>query len=149
MTSWIFQGNPATFRIDDAVRELEKTTWLVKVNHKKMRPGQIVYLWRSAHGGKPAGIIAKSKMVGIVTPMFSPKEVVQYWTDPNADNKREDRVWLEILEKVDENQSMIERDEFLESDILSDSLIIRQPTGTNYALSDIETEIIDDMWDER
>ena len=44
---------------------------------------------------------------------------------------------------------MIERDEFLESDILSDSLIIRQPTGTNYALSDIETEIIDDMWDER
>ena len=39
MTSWIFQGNPGTFRINDAVKNLEKTTWLVKVNQRKMRPG--------------------------------------------------------------------------------------------------------------
>ena len=149
MTSWIFQGNPGTFRINDAVKNLEKTTWLVKVNQRKMRPGDIVYLWRSEHQNNPAGIIAKSKMVGVVTPMFSPPEVVQYWVDPNADNTREDRVWLEILEFCENDESMIERSEFLSSEILSSSLIIRQPNGTNYILSDLEAEIIDDIWASR
>ena len=81
--------------------------------------------------------------------MFSPPEVVQYWVDPNADNTREDRVWLEILEFCENDESMIERSEFLSSEILSSSLIIRQPNGTNYILSDLEAEIIDDIWASR
>ena len=88
MPSWIFQGNPATFRIDDAVRELEKTTWLVKKNGRKMRLGDTVFLWRSEHDGNPAGVIAKSVMVYTVTPMFSPPAVVAYWTDPTMENTR-------------------------------------------------------------
>ena len=89
MSSWIFQGNPATFRINDAVRELEKTTWLVKVHHGKMRPGDTVFLWRSQHNGNPAGVIAKTVMEGVVTPMFSPSEVVPYWADPTMENTRQ------------------------------------------------------------
>ena len=148
MTSWIFQGNPATYRIDDAVRNLKSTTWLVNKNHRKMAPGDTVYLWRSEHQGKPAGIVAKTKMTSIVTPLFSPPEVREFWVDPNADNTRDDRVWLEILEFC-EDENIIERGIFLKSELLSSMQIIRQPNGTNYELTDVEAEIIEDMWNNR
>jgi Protein of unknown function DUF55. len=124
MPSWVFQGNPATFRIDDAVRELEKTTWLVKVNHRKMRMGDVVFLWRSEHNGNPAGVIAKSVMTSVVTPMFSPPEVVAYWTDPFMDNTRQDRVELEILNYCTDEKPMIERNDVLGDDVLCEMLVI-------------------------
>jgi hypothetical protein len=146
MPSWVFQGNPATFRIDDAVRELEKTTWLVKVNHRKMRMGDVVFLWRSEHNGNPAGVIAKSVMASVVTPMFSPPEVVAYWTDPSMDNTRQDRVELEILNYCTDEKSMIERNDVLGDDVLCEMLVIRQPNGTNFELSDTQAEVLESLW---
>ena len=146
MPSWVFQGNPATFRIDDAVRELEKTTWLVKVNHRKMRMGDVVFLWRSEHNGNPAGVIAKSVMTSVVTPMFSPPEVVAYWTDPSMDNTRQDRVELEILNYCTDEKPMIERNDVLGDDVLCEMLVIRQPNGTNFELSDTQAEVLEALW---
>ena len=146
MPSWIFQGNPADFRIDDAVRELEKTTWLVKINHRKMRIGDTVFLWRSAHNGNPAGVVAKSVMKSVIIPMFSPPEVVAYWTDPTVENTREDRVWLEILEYCTDEEPMIQRNEILEDNILCEMLVIRQPNGTNFELSDAQAEVLEELW---
>ena len=146
MPSWIFQGNPATFRIDDAVRELEKTTWLVKKNHRKMRLGDTVFLWRSEHDGNPAGVIAKTVMVYTVTPMFSPPAVVAYWTDPTMENTRVDRVELKILEYSTDEKPMIERKDILENDVLCEMLVIRQPNGTNFELSEIQAEVLESLW---
>ena len=146
MPSWIFQGNPANFRIDDAVRELEKTTWLVKKNHRKMRLGDTVFLWRSEHDGNPAGVIAKTVMVYTVTPMFSPPSVVAYWTDPTMENTRVDRVELKILEYSTDEKPMIERKDLLEDDVLRELLVIRQPNGTNFELSEIQAEVLESLW---
>jgi hypothetical protein len=146
MPSWIFQGKPATFRIDDAVRELEKVTWSVKKNHKKMRLGDTVFLWRSEHDGNPAGVIAKSVMVYTVTPMFSPPSVVAYWTDPTMENTRVDRVELKILEYSTDEKPMIERKDLLEDDVLRELLVIRQPNGTNFELSEIQAEVLESLW---
>ena len=146
MPSWIFQGNPADFRIDDAVRELEKMTWLVKKNHRKMRLGDTVFLWRSEHDGNPAGVIAKSVMVYKVTPMFSPPAVVAYWTDPTMENTRVDRVELKILEYSTDEKPMIERKDLLEDDVLRELLVIRQPNGTNFELSETQAEVLESLW---
>tara|TARA_B100000809_G_C15077610_1_gene508454 strand:+ start:1078 stop:1554 length:477 start_codon:yes stop_codon:yes gene_type:complete len=149
MRSWVFQGRPSTFRIDDAVRELEKLTWLVKKNAGKMRDGDVVFLWRSEHNGNPAGVIAKAVLEGTIIPMFSPPEVVAYWTDPNMDNSREERVWLRILEYHTDESSMIQRNEALDDEILSKMLVIRQPTGTNYELTDMQAEVLGELWAEK
>jgi hypothetical protein len=146
MPSWIFQGKPATFRIDDAVRELEKVTWSVKKNHKKMRLGDTVFLWRSEHDGNPAGVIAKSVIVYTPTPMFSPPEVFAYWTDPTMDNVREDRAELRILEYSTDEKPMIERKDLLEDDVLRELLVIRQPNGTNFELSETQGEVLESLW---
>jgi hypothetical protein len=148
MSTWIFQGNPATFRINDAVKELEWTTWLVKVHHGKMRPRDTVYLWRSAHDGEPAGVIAKTEMQGTVIPMFSPHEIVAYWVDPEIKNSREDRVRLNILERCSETREMITREAILDDEILKTMLVIRQPHGTNFLLSDEHVERLEELWNQ-
>ena len=43
---------------------------------------------------------------------------------------------------------MITRDMCLEDDILKEMLVIRQPNGTNYLLSDNEAEILESIWAE-
>ena len=93
-----------------------------------MRDGDVVFLWRSEHNGNPAGVIAKAVLEGTIIPMFSPPEVMAYWTDPHMDNSREERVWLRILEYHTDESSMIQRNEALDDDILSKMLVIRQPT---------------------
>jgi len=78
--------------------------------------------------------------------MFSPSEVFCYWIDPEVKNIREDRVWLKIIERESEVHTMITRDRCLRDDILKEMLVIRQPTGTNYPLSDNEAEILELIW---
>ena len=108
--------------------------------------GDVVFLWRSEHNGNPAGVIAKSVMTSVVTPMFSPPEVVAYWTDPSMDNTRQDRVELEILNYCTDEKSMIERNDVLGDDVLCEMLVIRQPNGTNFELSDTQSEVLESLW---
>ena len=146
MSSWIFQGRPATFRVDDAIRDLDRITWAVRKYHARMRPGDTVFIWKSKYKNEPAGIVAKTIMDGSWRPMFSPPEVFCYWIDPEVKNIREDRVWLKIIERESEVHTMITRDRCLRDDILKEMLVIRQPTGTNYLLSDNEAEILELIW---
>ena len=108
--------------------------------------GDVVFLWRSEHNGNPAGVIAKSVMTSVVTPMFSPPEVVAYWTDPSMDNTRQDRVELEILNYCTDEKPMIERNDVLGDDVLCEMLVIRQPNGTNFELSDTQAEVLEALW---
>ena len=148
MGSWIFQGNPAEFRINDAIRELDRITWLAKVNLDKMRPGDTVFIWKSIHNNEPAGIVAKAIMETTWMPISSPPDVFSYWVDSKKKNTKAKRVWLDIKEKQSEGHTMITRDMCLEDDILKEMLVIRQPNGTNYLLSDNEAEILESIWAE-
>ena len=66
MTSWIFQGNPKKFRIDEYLRNRQLITWEIRQMHfkDKISTGDEVFIWR-ADGDKTGsgGIVAKGEIL--------------------------------------------------------------------------------------
>ncbi len=62
------------------------------------------------------------------------------------DNTRQYRVWLKILEYCSDEKPMIERKDAQEDGVLREMLVIRQPNGTNFELSDTQAEVLESLW---
>lgn len=149
MASWIFQGRPSTFRVTEAVQQLDRLTWLVKRYAGELAPGDAVWIWRADSSGKPAGIVARGELASTTIPMFSPKETREFWVNPEEDNSRADRVWVSVLEHIHDESEIITRDYLRQLPGLESLLILRQPNGTNFRIDDVEHEVLTDLWSER
>ena len=63
MRTWIFQGNPNKFDIDGYLAVgTSEITWLVRQYSSEIKPGDVVYIWRSSGGSK--GKAAVSSLEG-------------------------------------------------------------------------------------
>jgi hypothetical protein len=146
MGFYIFQGRPSTFRVTDAVKELGRLTWLVKRYAGDYAPGDEVWIWRASSPGKPAGIVGRGVLSSTTIPMFSPKETRDFWVNPDEDNTRQDRVWIDVSECIGDESEVIQRDSLRELAGLESLLILKQPNGTNFRIDEVEHEILTDLW---
>ncbi|MDQ0246141.1 5-methylcytosine-specific restriction protein A [Bacillus fengqiuensis] len=141
--TWIFQGNPLYFRIDDYVQEHDRWLWSLNQEHYKDRiqNGDTVYIWRSDGGQKgTGGIIARGKITA------QPKETEDasdYWI---TEGDTEERESIPVKREQLLMHSPVTRGTLAEHSILQDLLILRMANQTNYLLSPEHGEALDKLW---
>ena len=66
LNTWIFQGNPKIFKVDDYLLENESIWWSIRQAHfvDQIQIGDEVYIWRSDGANKDSGgIVARTVAV--------------------------------------------------------------------------------------
>jgi 5-methylcytosine-specific restriction protein A len=146
--TWIFQGNPSVFDINNYVKNHKYIWWSLRQEHfrDKIQLNDEVFLWRSDGGRKgTGGIIAKCKVAGLPQERADDSSAKDYWyTDDWKDPYL--AVKLEVLD-VRIEDGFISRLSLLEHPILNNLLILRLRQQTNYLLSNEHAVELNKLWD--
>jgi 5-methylcytosine-specific restriction enzyme A len=69
MNTWIFQGNPRVFDIDNYVKNHKYIWWSLRQEYyfEKVQIGDVVFLWRSDGGQRGTGGIPSKGKSGRLT----------------------------------------------------------------------------------
>jgi ElaB/YqjD/DUF883 family membrane-anchored ribosome-binding protein/energy-coupling factor transporter ATP-binding protein EcfA2 len=124
---WLFQGNPAFFDIDRAVRELERLTWTTSRYASRIKAGHRVFLYRT--GGREAAVIALATVESDPAEIPEPESELAYFRDPSDYNASATRVWLRIDRIV---EPPVMRDTLLADRDLRDLANLKFASATNY-----------------
>jgi hypothetical protein len=145
--SWIFQGNPNRFDIDDYLTRYSYIYWSAPTNQKEFDVGHKAFIWRS---GVQAGLVA----VGIIKEKPIPRKDVQIpealgddlWVS-QLDEPTEIKVGIEIEDtRLTEEEGFVSRDTVKLNPILSKNRIISNPVGTVFRLNTEETNELLGLW---
>ena len=146
---WIFQGNPRSFGISEYLSRFPYIYWSCNRHVQDVKAGDRCWLWRA---GADSGLIASGRVVeGPVA-----RSSVRYpdclgselWADPSSDRPEGMRVGIEIDGvRLDREAGMVERSVFTSDELLSESTVVRMPTGTVFKLSVAEVARISSLWD--
>jgi hypothetical protein len=132
MSSWIFQGNPSLFRIDEYLKTAKSIVWSIMQKHflKAISVGDEVYIWRAdGHERGTGGIVARGTITS--TPKSMLDDAPSLWTQPEVPPSKP-RVHISLDEvRLTEVQGMIGRAELGNDSITRDMLILRFPSLTN------------------
>ena len=149
MNAWIFQGNPSIFDVDGYLQVMPGAiTWRVKQNGKEMKVGDTVFIWRSQGADtkeKRSGVIASAEIVSPVSTMLDDPDSHPYWLDASEFDTAQPRVWLK-LDRVANKKEELKRDWLIEDECLRGMLILKQPAGTNFRLTEKEGNRLRKMW---
>lgn len=145
--TWIFQGNPRVFDINNYVKDHKYIWWSLRQGHfiDKIQLNDLVFLWRSDGGNKGSGgILAKCKIVSFPLDRTDDHDARDYWhTDDWTESYL--AVKLEVLE-VKLSEGFISRLSLLENSKLKDLLILRLRQQTNYLLTHEQSNEIEKLW---
>ncbi|MDR6123514.1 5-methylcytosine-specific restriction endonuclease McrA/predicted RNA-binding protein with PUA-like domain [Bacillus sp. SLBN-46] len=142
--TWIFQGNPDDFKIDQYISENNEIWWSLNQQHflDEISKGDIVYIWRS--DGKKrgtGGIIARGIISGEPSLSISPSK---YWIKNPKDNEK---FLIPItIESHLVNVHFIRRAELKEHPQLNDLLILRMANNTNYLVKEEHAKLLHKIW---
>ena len=131
MNTWIFQGNPRDFDINSYISKNKIVSWNIRQARytNQIKINDKVYIWRS-NGRQPGGIVAYGKVI---------KEAYQ--------NEEYDNVDIEIIEyRLTKEDGMLLREDLKKDIITSNLSIIKQPTGTNYQLTQEQSTYLNKLW---
>lgn len=126
---WIFQANPKKFAIGQYLEENlgKSVTWDAKQQQDLMNIGNIVYFWTSGEGGGLTGI-------GHIEKKPSKKDS----PDVEEKNRSIPQVAVIVDNYFTESQTRLNRKMFSKNKFLKDSLLMRNPQGTNFLLKSKE-----------
>ena len=154
MNTWIFQGNPDKFNIDEYLRQSRKIYWSVTVNkyQRELVLGDHVYLWR-AKGSKKAisGVVA----FGIVDEECKPRNEVNdsialyddLWEESHEEAS-EIKAGISIVDlRLSPNEGMLTSDVLKNDPVFSNLQILRSRVGSNFLLSKKHAELIKYFWE--
>jgi 5-methylcytosine-specific restriction enzyme A len=147
MTTWIFQGNPKDFQVDEYLRTRRDIVWAIRQEHliEDISIDDVIYIWRSV-GDNPhsGGIVAKGKIKSLPSTDIS-EDAPELWLEEEPKQFSRVKIYLEDV-RLTGVKGMINRDYILEDPILSNLLIIGNPIMTNYKLTKEHTEKINQWW---
>ncbi|WP_199426914.1 HNH endonuclease [Thermaerobacillus caldiproteolyticus] len=147
MNTWIFQGNPRVFDIDNYVKNHKYIWWSLRQEYyfEKVQIGDVVFLWRSDGGQRgTGGILAKARVVGLPQERTDDESAKDYWRTDDWANPYL-AVKLEVLE-VRLNEGFINRLSLIEHPVLKDLLILRLRQQTNYLLPTEHANELQKLW---
>lgn len=126
MKNWIFQGVPERYDVADPeiVNEGKEETWLVSRYREDMNPGDTVYLWRAGDRTK-RGIYAVGRIE-------KKPEYYEGWG------------WGVKVEYKKRLSNYISAKELKCNPAMKDHLLFKMPIGTNFSLTDDQSEAIED-----
>lgn len=135
MSTWIFQGNPKVFDIDNYVSKGGVISWNVKAkkHQDEIKLDDKIFIWRTEGKDKyRGGIIAYAKVVRTA------------YYDSDEDTMNAD---IEVLEsRLDEESGMLLRTDLKECVKTRFLTILRSPQGTNFYCTDEEGEALLKFW---
>ncbi len=149
MNTWIFQGNPTRFDVDNYLLENEIIWWSIRQAHfaDVIELGDEVFIWRSDGTNKGSGgIVARTRVVDLPQEYMDEEESAAYWYE-DAPTEPYLAVELKVLEVAVEHG--IKRLELQEHDVLSDLLILRLRQKTNYLVDAEHALHLQQLWQER
>jgi len=154
MTSWIFQGNPDRYKIDEYLQKTKDIYWSVKFpkHQKEVAIGDTVYIWRAQGSQKSiSGIIA----TGTVTQECKTIDEIpddpnlgdDLWIDPD-DHGSGVHAGIHITEiRLNPESGMLTSSEMQEDPILSNLKILTSRVGTNFIIPDFQAKKLKELWD--
>ncbi|WP_426355502.1 HNH endonuclease [Exiguobacterium sp. R-39] len=148
VNTWIFQGNPKVFDIDNYVKDNKLIWWsLRQENYKdKVQLQDVVFIWRSNAGKRgTGGILAKTKVVGLPKEKTGDENSKGYWYTNSRSNEKF-VIELEVLQTRLE-ESLISRSEILNHPTLNDLSILKFAQQTNYLLPSEHADDLHELWD--
>ncbi len=154
MKTWIFQGNPDKFGIDEYLLKTKEIYWSVtKPKHQnEISIGDDVYLWR-AKGKHNAisGIVA----FGVVNEECNSREKLQnqlilydnLWSKPfsEASNIKAGVAIKEI--RLTPQDGMLTSEELLKDPVLAKMQILTARVGANFFLNETQSQLVKNYWD--
>ncbi|MGK7378338.1 EVE domain-containing protein [Planococcus sp. 1R117A] len=146
MNTWIFQGNPKSFNVDDYLLENERIWWSIRQQHlaKHIQLNDEVFIWRSDGAIRGSGgVVARAQIISLPQEYTNDDDSLEYWyEDVSGDTYL--AVELKVLEEAVADG--INRTELMEHEHLSDMMILRLKQNTNYLLSEHHSDYLRQMW---
>ncbi|QMT16241.1 EVE domain-containing protein [Planococcus maritimus] len=146
MNTWIFQGNPKRFNVDDYLLENERVWWSIRQEHlaKYIELNDEVFIWRSDGFTKGSGgVVARAQIISLPQKYTNDEDSLEYWYEDVSGNEYL-AVELKVLEE--DVAEGIRRTELIENEELSNMMILRQKQNTNYLLSENHAEELRELW---
>ena len=147
MSTWIFQGNPTRFNVDDFLLENKYIWWSIRQQHlaEHVKLGDVVFIWRSDGGDKGSGgIVAKTKVITLPQDYTNDSSAEYWYEDVSGDTYL--AVELEILEV--EIEKLLKRTVLLQDSVLKELPILKMRNSTNYLLEEDIGEKLKNAWTE-
>ena len=147
MNSWIFQGNPKRFAIDDYLSQFSYVYWSTPQHQNEIQLNDAVYFWRA---GDDSGAIA----LGTVVELPVARSEVRH-RDALADDLWRDReegpadivTGIKISEaRLSMEDGTIPRSVLTDHPTLASSTIIRQPQQTVFRLTADQSVAMAHLW---
>ena len=146
-STWILQGNPKRFNIDDYLSRYSYIYWSAPKHQKDFNIGDSIYIWRS---GEEAGVIA----YGILEELPTPLSQVRF---PNAlgddlwrsqyDSPTEIKIGVHLEQiRLSLGEGMLERELVKRNPILGKNHIITQPNNTIFKFDEIQSRELARLW---
>lgn len=146
MSTWIFQGNPKKFNVNDYLQENELIWWSIRQEHlaDKIAKGDEVFIWRSDGGvSGSGGIVARTITLSTPKEYMNDEESEKYWYE-DVSNKAYLAVKLQVIE-VGEKDSL-NRLQLKKHPILKNLKILRLSQNTNYFVEDELASYLRQLW---
>lgn len=147
MNTWIFQGNPDKFNIDEYLGNPHEIYWSVTrpKYQKDIAIGDEVYIWR-AKGSHDAvsGIVA----FGVVNEECNPLNFNDDLLSKPFSETSDVKAGVAIKEvRLSPQEGMLTSEDLLKDPVLSTMRILTARVGSNFLLSDIQSQLIKNYWD--
>jgi 5-methylcytosine-specific restriction endonuclease McrA len=153
MNTWIFQGNPDKFNIDEYLIKTKDIYWSVTQpkHQNEIKVGDLVYIWR-AKGSNNAisGIVA----FGVVNEESKPREEVknklvlydELWKEDFSEASQI-KAGIKLKEiRLSPAEGMITSEVFAQDPTLSQSQLIKTRVGSNFLLNDTQSLLVEQYW---
>jgi EVE domain len=138
--TWIFQANPRKSKIFKSLEVETHELWSCRQHANRIKDGDRVFIWIS---GKESGIYAIGRVNG--QPSLRPDTPIgmDYWANPLDGLVSEMRVWVQYERRLLDAPLLRE---YLRCDPrLWELKILKQPLGTNFQVTDDESDAFD-VW---
>lgn len=149
MNTWIFQGNPKRFNVNDYLLKNEVIWWSIRQKHlaKYIELNDEVFIRRSDGGNKGSGgIVARTQVISLPQNYTNDDESANYWyEDITGDIYL--AVELKLVEVDIENG--INRLDLKGNEVLADLKILHLKQNTNYLLSEEHGSHLKLIWSRR
>lgn len=137
MNSWIFQGNPKYFDVDETLKNNDVVDWSIRQEYylKDIKIGDEVFIWRADGGNSGSGgIVAIGKIIS------EPKQKI-------IDGEERKFVKVEIEEvRLTPQEGMLRRLDLKEDNNINHIRILTAHTGTNFKLEKKEADYLRELW---
>lgn len=146
MSTWIFQGNPKRFNVNDYLLDNDEIWWSIRQKHlaDKIAIGDEVFIWRSDGGERGSGGVV-ARTIALTTPKqyVNDEEAANYWYE-DVSNDSYLAVKLQVIE-VDVIEGL-NRLELAEHPKLQNLMILRLKQNTNYLVEDKLASYLKQLW---